>query len=120
MGKHVEKRDGTQKEAGSMNHALGAGLGALVGGGLTALEAHKGSGTRAGLQKKISVLEQEQSSFPQAMSLVANKALLGASEAASKFPVGASIMGSLAGAGIGAATEPAVRSLVESGRRLLG
>jgi hypothetical protein len=99
---------------------IGAGLGALVGGGLTALEAHKGSGTRAGLQKKISVLEQEQSSFPQAMSLVANKALLGASEAASKFPVGASIMGSLAGAGIGAATEPAVRSLVESGRRLLG
>lgn len=99
---------------------IGAGVGALVGGGLTALEARHGDGTRSGLQKKISVLEQEQGSFPQAMRLIAHKALLGASEAANRFPVGASIMGSLAGAGIGAATEPAVRSLVESGRRLLG
>lgn len=110
----------TVKQGSFRDHALGAGLGALIGGAGTALEATHGGGLRDGLQKKISVLEQEQGSFPQAMRLVANKALLGASEAASKHPVGASIVGSLAGAGIGAATEPAVRSLMESGRRLLG
>ena len=109
----------TVKQGSFRDHALGAGLGALVGGGLTAAEAGGGDGLRAGLRKKISVLEQEQGSFPQAMRLVASKALLGASEAASEHPVGATIVGSLAGAGIGAATEPAVRSLVESGRRLL-
>ena len=109
----------TVKQGSFRDHALGAGLGALVGGGVTALEAGGGDGMREGLRKKISVLEQEQNSFPQAMRLVANKALLGASEAASAHPVGATIVGSLAGAGIGAATEPAVRSLVESGRRLL-
>lgn len=110
----------TVKQGSFREHALGAGLGALIGGAGTALEATGGEGLREGLQKKISVLEQEQGSFPQAMRLVANKALLGASEAASKHPARATIVGSLAGAGIGAATEPAVRSLMESGRRLLG
>lgn len=109
----------TVKHGSVASKAIGAGVGALVGGGATALESSgHGDSMRAGLKKNISMLEQEQGSFPQAMRLVASKAMLQGSEAAKQHPVGATIMGSLAGAGIGAATEPAVRSLVESGRRL--
>lgn len=111
----------TVKQGSFKDHAIGAGLGAAIGGAGTAFEASgHGDGMRDSLKKKINVLEQEQGTFPQAMRLVASKALLQGSEAAQQHPVGASIMGSLAGAGIGAATEPAVRSLMESGRRLLG
>lgn len=111
----------TVKQGSFKDHAIGAGLGAAIGGAGTAFEASgHGDGMRDSLKKKINVLEQEQGTFPQAMRLVASKALLQGSEAARQHPVGASIMGSLAGAGIGAATEPAVRSLMESGRRLLG
>lgn len=114
------KQGSANKKASIGGQALGAGIGALVGGAGTAYESSgHGDSMRGDLQKKISVLEQDQSSFPQAMRLVASKALLQGSEAAKTHPVGATIMGSLAGAGIGAATQPAVRSLVESGRRLL-
>lgn len=110
----------TVKQGSFKDHALGAGLGAAIGGIGTAAEAGFGDEARATLKSRISQLEQEQGSFPQAMRLVASKGLLGASEAAAQHPVGATIMGSLVGAGIGASTEPAIRSLMKSGRRLLG
>lgn len=120
-GRLSEQKKNREKTASFREHALGAGLGALVGGAGTALEGSGlGDASRENLKKNISALEQEQGSFPQAMRLVASKALLGGSEAAKEHPIGASIVGSLAGAGIGAATEPAIRSLVGSGRRLLG
>ena len=110
----------TVKQGSFKDHALGAGLGAAIGGIGTAAEAGFGDEARATLKSRISQLEQEQGSFPQAMRLAASKGLLGASEAAAQHPVGATIMGSLVGAGIGASTEPAIRSLMKSGRRLLG
>jgi hypothetical protein len=111
----------TVKHGAFMQHALGAGIGAALGGAGTALESSRhGDGLREGLRNRVAKLEQEEGSFPQALRLVASKGLLQMSEAAKEHPVGATIMGSLMGAGMGAATEPAIRSLVDSGKRLMG
>lgn len=108
--KEEPKKEEPKKEAAAgRDAAIGAGVGAALGGIGTALEARKGTGDQ---KKKVQQLENQGGGFIHALNLAQQKARLALSEAAEQHPVPATIAGSLVGAGVGAGAAPAVRTLM--------
>lgn len=109
--KAPESKPEPKKEANAK--VIGAGVGAALGGLGTAIESQMGQSK--GLKEKIQKMESAPGGFGKALNIAQAKARLSLAELTEKHPVGASIVGGLRGAAIGAATGPAVQSLFGGG-----
>lgn len=110
--------EGTAKGQGATSVTVKQGaprglIGAGVGAGLGALGGAEMGRHADELRGKVKELEGAQGGFGKALQLMKNKALLGAAELSEKSPTSGALVGSLLGAGVGRATEPAVRSVLE-------
>jgi bacterioferritin (cytochrome b1) len=119
----LSRMRGTAKVAGLMTQRLiGAGAGALVGGGLAYATARHGkdADTEARIQELEAEKERGEGTFSHAMELATRKMHQGVAEAMAEHPVMGTLGGALFGAASGYSAAPTIANFPHTVARIFG